>query len=312
MEVEQNAGVPKEIYGAIFNIQQFSIHDGPGMRTTMFVKGCPLKCPWCSNPESIDPTIQIKIHPEKCSGCGGCLAVCESKALFHNENKKINLEYSKCSHCMACHSICQYGGIEVVGFKISVKDAVAQLLKDKDFYKNTGGGVTISGGEPLVQHKFVSAVFENLRRVGIHTALDTCGYAPYSALEEVINHVNLVLFDIKHLNPETHKKTVGVKNDVILENLKKLSGKVEIWLRVPLIPGFNDDFELADNIISLGRKVGAKRVYFLPFHRWGEHKYPRLGLKNTYEEYREFFPEEAKSWKEKYKDQASFVMFGQG
>jgi pyruvate formate lyase activating enzyme len=107
---------------------------------------------------------------------------------------------------MACHSICQYGGIEVVGFKISVKDAVAQLLKDKDFYKNTGGGVTISGGEPLMQHKFVSAVFENLRRAGIHTALDTCGYAPYSALEEVIRHVNLVLFDVKHLNPETHKK----------------------------------------------------------------------------------------------------------
>jgi pyruvate formate lyase activating enzyme len=279
----------------------------------MFVKGCPLHCPWCSNPESIDPFIQIKIHPEKCRGCEACLKVCEPKALLHDEKKRINLEYDKCNHCMACHSVCQYGAITVIGLKISVEDAVAQLLKDKDFYNNTGGGVTISGGEPLMQHRFVSAVFKNLQKIGIHTALDTCGYAPFNILEEVVEHVNLVLFDVKHLDPEKHRNTVGVKNDLILENLRKLSDKkVEIWLRVPFIPGFNDDFELANGIIALGREVGATRVYFLPFHRWGEHKYPLLGLKNTYEGYREFLPEEAKNWKEKYIDQSDLVIFGQG
>jgi pyruvate formate lyase activating enzyme len=208
MGAKQHTHIEEKIYGTIFNIQQFSIHDGPGMRTTMFVKGCPLHCPWCSNPESIDPFIQIKIHPEKCRGCEACLKVCEPKALLHDEKKRINLEYDKCNHCMACHSVCQYGAITVIGLKISVEDAVAQLLKDKDFYNNTGGGVTISGGEPLMQHRFVSAVFKNLQKIGIHTALDTCGYAPFNILEEVVEHVNLVLFDVKHLDPEKHRNTV--------------------------------------------------------------------------------------------------------
>jgi glycyl-radical enzyme activating protein family len=173
-----------ETTGIVFNFQQFSIQDGPGLRTTMFVKGCPLHCPWCSNPESIYPSYQIKAVQDKCRGCGECLKVCKSGALSHDENHQIVLDYSKCNHCLDCVDACQYKAITGVGIRVTVKEAVGELMKDKPFYDNTGGGVTISGGEPLLQHEFVADVFGALKKNGVHTALDTTGYAQWNIVKK--------------------------------------------------------------------------------------------------------------------------------
>lgn len=292
--------------GIVFNFQSFSIHDGPGIRTTMFTKGCRLRCPWCSNPESLSSSIQIKISPEKCQGCGMCVDACAYEALSIDAGK-IHFDHNACTHCLACTGICTNGCITRIGATIGVDEAVEKLLKDKPFYDKTGGGVTISGGEPLFQHKFVSEVFQLLHEKGVHTTLDTSGFASWEAFESVMDHVDLILFDIKHLDGEKHRSIVGVDNKTILENIMKCSGRTQIWTRTPLIPGFNDDFEVTDAIVDLARQAGAQRCYFLPLHQWGEHKYGRIGLSNPYMFLREFLPVELDVWKDRYKDLEGFV-----
>ena len=192
---------------------------------------------------------------------------------------------------------------------MDVDEAVGKLLKDRPFYEKTEGGVTISGGEPLLQHEFVSEVLRQLHEQGVHTALDTSGFAGWDAFASVLDHVDLVLFDIKHLDAEKHRKVIGSDNEIILENIRKCAGRTQIWTRTPLIPGFNDDHETSDAIVDLARQAGAERCYFLPLHRWGEHKYERIGLANPYEHLQEFLPEELAAWKERYKDQGGFVFF---
>lgn len=300
-----------EITGMVFNFQQFSIQDGPGLRTTMFVKGCPLHCPWCSNPESIYPSYQVKINHDKCRGCGECLKVCKSGALSHDKDQQTVLDYSKCTHCLECVSACNYKAITGVGVMVTVKEAVGELMKDKPFYDNTGGGVTISGGEPLSQPEFVAEVFKELKKKGIHTVLDTSGYARWNIVKKVMKDVDLVLYDIKHLDSNKHQEVLGVKNEVILENLNKLAGKTNIWLRVPLVPGFNDDLDMADKIVDLGLKVQAKKVYFLPLHRWGEHKYCGLGYDaSVYAKIRNLTEDELEKWKDHFRSSSDYVIFG--
>ena len=294
--------------GAIFNFQSFSIHDGPGIRTTMFLKGCPLHCPWCSNPESINPAIQIKTSPEKCGGCKKCSDVCESGALSM-DNGKVGFEHILCTDCLACAGVCESGCITKIGALISADEAIDKLLRDRPFYENTNGGVTISGGEPLFQHEFVSDILRRLHKQGVHTAVDTSGFAVPEAFAGIIDNVDLFLFDIKHLDREKHRSTIGVDNDIILNNLKECAARTQVWTRTPLIPGFNDDLEVTDAIVDLAHEVGAQRCCFLPVHRWGEHKYSRLGLANPYEHIREFLAGELHIWKERYKGQEGFVFF---
>lgn len=296
------------IRGTIFNIQSFSIHDGPGIRTTLFLKGCPLHCPWCSNPESMDPAIQVRTSPEKCIGCGACVEVCPSGALS-KDNGHVHFDHALCDDCLACVDACVNGCLSRIGTTISVKDAVERLIKDRAFYENTGGGVTLSGGEPLYQYAFASEILRRLHESGVHTALDTSGFANWDAFEMVIPHVDLVLFDIKHLDRERHKEVIGVDNTLILENLEKLAGRTRVWTRTPLIPDFNDDMEVADAVVDLASRIGAERCCFLPLHRWGEHKYERLGLGNPYACLRDFLPEESAAWKKRYRDQEGFVFF---
>ena len=267
--------------GTIFNIQPFSIHDGPGLRTTLFLKGCPLHCPWCSNPESILAAIQVKLSLEKCQQCGICVETCAENALTLDENQKPRLDISCCNQCLKCVESCPSGCISTIGRKTTADTVVSELLKDAPFYSNTGGGVTLSGGEPLAQPDFTAAVLAMLKREGIHTAVDTTGFGLQGHLDAVLPHTDLVLFDIKHLDYERHRQVVGVPNDRILENLKIVADQTGFWIRVPLIPGFNDDIELADRIVALGKSTGAERVCFMPVHRWGEHKYPCLGMPNT-------------------------------
>lgn len=306
--VQQASDDPEGTQGIIFNLQGFSIHDGPGIRTTMFVKGCPLHCPWCSNPESMDPAIQVRTTTETCHGCGMCCQKCPSGALSLDQGK-LSFDHGLCTDCLACADICPHGSLTKIGVTIGAEEAVKKLLRDKPFYENTRGGVTISGGEPLFQHEFVSAVLRKLREQGVHTAVDTSGFASWDVFASVIEHVDLVLFDIKHLDSGMHRSIIGVDNEVILGNLRKCARQSPVWVRTPLIPGFNDDFEVADAIVDLAREVGALRCSFLPLHRWGEHKYELLGLKNPCRSIRDFLPDEINRWKERYRDQEGFVFF---
>lgn len=294
--------------GTIFNIQSFSIHDGPGIRTTLFLKGCPLHCPWCSNPESMDPAIQVRTSPEKCIGCGTCADLCPTGALS-KDNGHVHFDHARCDDCLACVDACPNGCITGIGTVIRVDDAVQRLIKDRAFYENTGGGVTLSGGEPLYQYAFASEVLRRLHERGVHTALDTSGFASWDAFQEVMPHVDLVLFDIKHLDRDMHRRVIGVDNALILENLGKLAGRTRIWTRTPLIPDFNDDVEVTDAIVDLAVRVGAERCCFLPLHRWGEHKYGRLGLNNPHARFRDVLPAEAAVWKERYRHREGFVFF---
>lgn len=268
----------KETIGTLFNIQQFTIHDGPGLRTTLFLKGCPLHCPWCSNPESILPQPQVNLVRAGCRQCGACVDICPAKALSMDETLYPVLDITRCDQCMACVDGCPAGAIRSVGSRVTAAAAADLLLKDEPFYRNTGGGVTISGGEPLTQPSFTASVFGILKQQGIHTALDTTGFAPPTHLETIAPVTDLVLFDIKHLDPVRHRQVVGVSNETILDNLQWIARRCEVWLRVPLIPGFNDDVDLTDRISDLGKEIGATRVCFMPFHRWGEHKYASLGM----------------------------------
>ena len=263
----------------IFDIQRFAVNDGPGIRTTVFVKWCPLRCLWCHNPESFTGNPQLLFNAGKCIGCGSCYEVCPEGVHVTVEGKHV-IQWDRCNACGECVEECYSGALELAGRRISVRDAMEVILKDKVFYKNSEGGVTVSGGEPLAQSLFTGAMLGQAQRFGIHTALDTSGYAPWSTLEDVLHHTDLVLYDLKHMNSGIHQKLTGVPNELILENLKRIddTGK-PIWIRVPLIPGHNDDKE---NYYHLGeflsRLNNVERFDLLRYHRLAESKYENAGI----------------------------------
>jgi len=272
--------------GLIFNIQGFSLHDGPGIRTTVFLKGCPLQCKWCSNPESIRPDPEIMSYPLKCVGCGRCAESCPKNAITIKDGKSV-IDWDKCDRCLECAEACLTGGITLVGKMMSVEEVVAEVEKDIPFYVNSGGGVTFSGGEPLRQCEFVEDLCKQCRSKGIYTALDTTGFCDWEKMERVLRYVDLVLYDIKHLDPAKHKDWTGVDNQMILENAAKVVKRVRTWLRVPLIPGFNDSKRHVRRIVELGKRLGVEKVSLLPYHRFSVSKYAGLGkiypLKNLME-----------------------------
>lgn len=277
-----------DIQGLVFNIQKFSIDDGPGIRTTVFMKGCPFRCPWCSNPESINPYPEVITKFDAlCKDCGRCQDSCEIGAIKVIESllpgddrpreRTRDLDRHLCNRCMKCVEACPTGALSSVGEAKTVREVLEVVEQDRPFYENSGGGVTLSGGEPLMQPDFALALLRESKRRGLHTALDTCGQAPTDSLEALLPFLDLVLYDVKHTDPTAHEKAVGSDNLTILENLRFLSGKVAIWLRVPLIPGFNDDLETLRDIVELAGEVRIERLFFLPYHRWGSGKYPGLG-----------------------------------
>lgn len=262
---------------SIFNIQRFSIHDGPGIRTTVFVKGCPLDCKWCGNPESKNPVPRLILRDIECKGCGACIDACPQNAINMSSETGRVIDWAKCDQCLQCVDACIYGSLNITGKYMTVDQIMDEVMSDSVFYETSNGGITVSGGEPLSQSAFVRKLMIAAKQKGLHTALDTSGYAPWSDFEQVIEYVDLVLFDVKHMDTKKHKEGTAIGNEIILQNLANTSRLTEVWIRIPLIAGYNDSEE---NIDSVGRKaaeLGIKRISLLPYHEGGKSKCEQLG-----------------------------------
>lgn len=267
--------------GFIFDIRRFSIHDGPGIRTTVFFKGCPLRCQWCHNPESQSPFPELILNSRRCTLCAECLDACPHGAIYR-QGDQILTDREKCRLCQTCAQVCYAEARQFTGEELSLAEVMAEILCDITFYDQSGGGVTFSGGEPLFQSDFLESLLKACKAHEIHTALDTCGYAPFHTLERLREWVDLFLFDLKHLDDARHRELTGVSNRLILENLELLSSLGhDLILRVPLIPGANDD---PDHLDALARYASGLprvlRVDLLPYHATGVEKYARLDKPN--------------------------------
>ena len=270
----------EEIKGLIFDIKKFAIHDGPGIRTTVFLKGCPLSCWWCHNPEAMNPEPELVLFEDKCIGCGECFQACKHQG--HEVQPDGSRIYHReiCELCGACVEVCYAEALVMEGRQVTVEEVMVELRKDIPFYQNSSGGITLSGGEPLYQHEFALAVLEQCKAEELHTALDTSGQAPWKIFEKVLPHVDLVLFDLKHIDGASHKDLTGASNRLILENLEKIGEYgVPIEIRMPIIPGINDDREDIERAARFLLDIkGIGRVELLPYHRLGESKYARLEM----------------------------------
>ena len=263
--------------GIIFDIKKFSIHDGPGIRTTVFFKGCPLSCWWCHNPESQALQPEMVFRANRCINCGACVEACPQDAISQ-DGKIVSTDRKKCTLCGDCVAVCYAEAREMVGQEMSVPQVIAEIERDVVFYDESGGGVTFSGGEPLMQHDFLLALLQACREREIHTALDTCGFASWETLDSVRGYVDLFLYDLKLMDDAKHQKFVGVPSELILSNLQALSGHGhDIFLRVPIIPGITDGEE---NIRQIGKFAAAlphlNQVDILPYHHTAAEKYSRL------------------------------------
>ena len=256
--------------GLIFNVQRCSVHDGPGIRSTVFLKGCPLRCAWCHNPESQKFRPELWMIEGRCTACGACLEACPVGAAA---------DPARCAACGRCAQLCPSGAREVVGRQVTSANLVEELLKDRVFYEESGGGVTFSGGEPLAQPHFLQECLKACKGEGLDLALDTCGLAPQEDLLAAASLCGLVLYDVKVLDEAAHRRWTGVTNGRILRNLQALAAAHEnVWLRIPVIPGVNDDEENARGVAELARTLpSVRRICLLPFHATGEGKRQRLG-----------------------------------
>jgi pyruvate formate lyase activating enzyme len=263
--------------GLIFDIQRFSLHDGPGIRTLVFMKGCPLACAWCSNPESQKTRPEVMYYEDKCIECFSCIAACPNSEVL---KQKWPLVLDECQGCGSCVTACYAEARQLVGRRVTVEDVLAIVLRDDVFYEESGGGVTVGGGEPAIQAGFVTRFLKRCREHSLHTAVETCGFTSWDIFSRLLRHVDLLLMDIKHMDTDRHKTLTGVGNEQILENARRAAASgQDMIIRLPLIPGFNDE---AGHLTKLGGFIRdelspVRRVDILPYHSTGESKSIRLG-----------------------------------
>lgn len=250
----------------LFDIERSSFVDGPGIRTTVFFKGCHLNCAWCHNPEGKSTKREKLFYAEKCTDCGLCRRVCPSP--------------EACTLCGVCEHYCPSDAIKICGKEYTTDEILSEVLKDREFYRSSGGGVTCSGGECMLQIDALSELLQKCKAAGLHTAVDTAGHLPWQFFQRILPHTDLFLYDIKAFDAQIHQKYVGVKNDLILENLQKLlQNKVRVWVRIPIICGVNDRLEELRKIRDFLDAAGKpEKIELLPYHRMGENKYRALGM----------------------------------
>lgn len=280
----------------IFNMQKFSLHDGPGIRTVIFFKGCPLHCPWCSNPESQSKEIQILWDEEKCVRCQSCVHNCPQKAVTLTDNR-IQIDTALCVGCQTCVGSCPAKALTAEGEEKTLEEVLDFCMQDFDFYEESGGGVTLSGGEVLTHPEFATELLKALKEKGIHTALETTGFARAEIFERLLSYVDLLLFDCKHHNSEKHRSVVGVPAEQIHANMQTaLSKGIPVIARIPVIPGFNDQLTDAQAFCKLLKDLGVEDVNLLPFHQFGENKYRLLGITYAYKNTPAYHPEDLKEY----------------
>ena len=267
------------VNGMVFDIQRFSTHDGPGIRTTVFLKGCTMRCLWCHNPESIQPEPELQVFPGKCIGCSKCIQVCPAGAHQIQGGQK-GFDRAKCIRCGKCAESCCADALVLTGRSMSADEVMEVIEKDRAFYGKSGGGVTFSGGEPVLQIGFLAGLLKECKRRGLHTVVETSGNVPWTSLLEIVPCTDLFLYDLKAMDETVHRHATGAGNKRILENLCKLSAQgAFVHVRVPVIPGVNNTYEnmeaMSDFILGIH---GVEQVEFIPFHRMASAKYESLDL----------------------------------
>ena len=264
-----------KVQGILFDVQRFSIHDGPGIRTTLFFKGCPLRCLWCQNPESHKPGREIAFYRERCARCFTCKEICPERAILEGEDLRV--DYSKCTVCGECAAVCDRDALRVVGTCWEPSSLLYEILKDRDFFMESGGGITLSGGEPAAQSAFLRVFLPLVKEEGIHVNMETCGMFKWEDVKPLLPHLDLIYYDIKLMDPEAHRKYTGSPNRTILENFKKLARDFpNLEVRMPVVPAVNDT---AENILDTASFLKENRhgsVHLLRYHHMGEAKLPRI------------------------------------
>jgi len=274
----------------ISKIERFSVHDGPGIRTLVVLKGCPLKCLWCSSPYTQNPGQELLYVKRNCQGCGICIPSCPQKAIAMDaDNKYVKTDRSVCTGCGNCVSVCPNGAREISGRHYTSEELLHELEKDAVFFRRSGGGVTIGGGEPTMQAEFVRDILFRCRRLHIHTAMETSGFTSWTKFSSILEHLDLLYMDIKHMEEKKHIEITGVSNRLILQNARNASEHNEIILRLPVIPGLNDSEKNILKTASFARSLGKNilRLELLPYHQFGEHGYDELERTYTLEKIKE-------------------------